>query len=782
MGATTSIFSLVDRLLFRSLPYPAAEELVSVGLNYPLMVDGTFMIANDYLHLKEQSQGFTALTSWRGTSECDVTEGRPQRTKCAEVEGDFLAVLGGQPVIGRGFTPEEDRRGGNRVAVISYGLWQARYGGNVAAMGQSIRVDGVSRQLIGVLPAGFEFPTLEQPDIVVPQALAVTRYAKGQPSGPVRVFGRLRSGFTPDRVREMSRAIITEDVPASFLKDVRVMIQPLRDFQIQNVKGASWALLGGTLGVLLIVCANVAGLLLARSASRARELVVRAALGASRWQLIRQQFTESLVLSATGGIAGAGLAWTLLRTFQALAPASIPRSQQAVLDGRVGLLGILLVVLCACIISVAPSLSLPRAEMLAGRRTVGDRGARFRHAMVAFQLAFSLVLLSMTGLLLHALWKMQHADRGFSADHVVTADITVGPERYPNTQARQQFFDQLTGRLRAMPGVTSVAISDTVPPSGFVHSRPLAALRAPGGQVQAVGSPVVAWRLVSPEYFDTLGISIRRGRGFSPTDVDAGDRPVVLSASLASRLFGTADPVNQLLNIQGAPAVRVIGVAADVSNNAAGGKPDPEYYVLRRRVTDPEVGRNASLVERALHQYDGEAFVTVRADVDASIVMGWIRTATAAMDSSVPVILAEMQDRIRTLSERERFTAFLFVSFALVGLGLTAAGLFGLVRFLVALRTREVGVRMALGATPREVIWMLTVQPLPWIAGGLVVGAVASMAASELWGRLLVESPALPWWVLAGGILVLGITALLAAVIPASQAGRIDPMVALRQE
>ena len=789
IGTTTAVFSVVDRLLFRSLPYPEPDRLASVGMTFTLM-DGDFMIANDYLHLRDGRSGFAALTSWRGLADCDLTEQNPQRLACAEVERTFLSTFGIRPLLGREFTPEEDRRNGPKIAIVSYGFWQSRFGGSADALGKKISIDGAPTEIVGVLPPEFELPTLTHADLLVPQALAVTAYVPGQSSGPVRVFGRLKPGVSLEQAREMARPYLEESIqtnlPRARWNEAQVDIRSLRDFQIHDVRLASWVLFAALISILLIVCANVANLMLARSISRQRELAIRAALGASRARLMRQGLTESLVLSGIGGIAGCGLAGALLRIFKVLAPSGIPRMQQASLDMRVLLFALAMAIACGILFGIAAAATTP--EGLAGSRTFGGSRQSLRHALSAAQLALSLILLSAAGLLLRSLWNLQNVATGLDSRQVVAADITVGPLRYPNTASRQQFFDDLTNRLRRFPGVSAVAISDTLPPTGFVHSRPLSALRALGmPPAEQTSGRIVAWRFVSPEYFRALGIRILQGRPFQETDVTSNENVIIISASLARHLFGSTDPLGQAVSLFRAPGAEspqytVVGVAEDVKNNGLTAPADAEYYVPRKRIADPNAGRDASMAARALHQYDGEAFVTVRSASRPDIVTNWIRTEIAAMDPTVPAIIGPMQQRLGQVSERPRFSAALLSLFAAVGVMLAAAGLYGLMSFLVSRRTQEVGVRMALGATPGRIALLVLGHALRWSAVGVAIGVAGSIAAARVLRSLLFGVSASDPAMIGAASGLLLVVAAAAALLPSLRAARVDPVAALHHE
>jgi predicted permease len=530
---------------------------------------------------------------------------------------------------------------------------------------------------------------------------------------------------------------------------------------------------GATLAILLIVCANIANLLLARALSRQRELATRVALGAGRGRLLSQALTESTALSLLGVLPGCALAWALLKLFQSLAPVSIPRQQQATLDPRILSFTLAITLLCGIVFGLAHSFS--------------PAGNKLKHVLTTAQVAISLTLLSIAGLLVASLSKLQNVNAGIGVDHVLTADIAIGPTHYPNAQSRQEFFENLASRLRPMPGVDAVAISDTVPPSGFVHSKPLGAVqvvgraareRRPGG--------IVAWRRVGPEYFAALSIPMLEGRSFRQDEIAGKAAAVIMSRSLARKVFPGERAVGRSVHLQvdplDFPPAIVVGVCGDVPNNGLSQTPDPEYYLPRKKITDPNAGRDAIMAGRSLHLYDGEAFLIVRGSARPDAMARWIRSAASALDRTVPVTIATMQQRIHTVSERPRFTTVLLTLFALVGVILAAGGLYGLISFLVLQRTREVGVRIAVGATSGQIVQLILGHALRWTLAGVAAGLLASAIAARSLGSLLfqvhAESPALFG---AAALLMLAVS-IAAALAPSLRAAKIDPMIALRHE
>ena len=404
--------------------------------------------------------------------------------------------------------------------------------------------------------------------------------------------------------------------------------------------------------------------------------------------------------------------------------------------------------------------------------------------MTSAQVAVCLVLISVAGLLVQSLWKLQNVTPGVRVDQVIVAETTVNTKHYPNTRSRQEFFDHVAERLRAMPGVEAVAISDTVPPAGFVHTRPLAALKVLGqpdsGRIE---TGLTAWRSVTPEYFNLLGIPILRGRNFEEAETTSKKNSVIVSASLARRVFRGEQPIGKTMQLTpGSPIYTVIGVARDVKNEGLAQEADPEYYVLRKKITNTSVGTDQSITSRSLHFYDGDACFIVRTTAPTSAAANWIRSETAAIDPTIPVKISTMQGRVAAITERPRFSAVLLTFFAVIGVALAAAGLYGLISFQVAQRTQEVGVRMALGATPSSVMRLMLRDALRPTAVGAIIGLAATTVAVKYLGNLLFEVQAEnPVLFVSAAILMIGV-AVLASLAPSLRAARVDPTVALRQE
>jgi len=773
IGAGTAVFSVVDRILFRSLPYFDADRLVSVGFVAPI-IPQEFMLGTDYVEWRARQQPFESLTSWTGVIDCDLTTANPVRLQCAQVEASFLPTLGIRPIAGRNFTRDDDRPNAPPVALLSYGLWQTRFGGDrhlEDVVGKTIPLDGRSATIVGVLPPQFELPTLEHADVLVPQAMDEAAQRRPNAGRVLWSIARLKPGVTPTQAAAALDPLFQQSlqfVPGPFRKEVKLRVRALRDRQIHDARLASWILLGAVLAVLLIACANVANLLLARAATRQRELAVRLALGASRGRLVRQTLTESLLLAATGGFAGCLLAAALLRVFVAIAPDGIPRLQQAAVDLRVLLFTLAVSLACGIVFGLAPALEHPRAETLAGWRSVGTRHYLFRHSLVAAQICASLVLLTGASLLLRSLWNLQNQPLGMRTGSVLTATVTLGQKSYAAPASQLAFFEELERRLQRIPGVTHLAVSDSLPLGGFARSMIYSVIDVAGRPPAAEGTGgMVTWRAITPGYFAALGVPILRGRGFQERDHDPEQNAVILSDTLARRMFPGEDPLGrQIQPGRSGPWLTVIGVAGNVKNSALMDPDEPEYYIVRKH-SPQEFGRTATAI--------------LSGPINPSALARWVRATVAGLDPTLPVDIETLDQRVGKLAQGQRFNAWLLGLFAAMGLLLSAIGLYGVISFLVAQRTQEIGVRMALGATPAAVARLVLGHAARWTLAGAALGVIGSWFAAQWLEAMLFHVSARDPWILAGAVAALWATAMLAAWVPSRRAARVDPMQALRQ-
>jgi putative ABC transport system permease protein len=783
IGATTAMFSLVDRILFRSLPYPHDDELVSVGVIAPI-IDGEFLFSSNYLGWREHQTPFVSFTSSTGVNDCDLTDEHPVRVPCAAVASTFLPTLGIQPVLGRNFTPEEDRPNAPRVALLAYGLWQDRFGGDRNVVGRTISLDGQPTQVLGVLPRDFEFPTLAHASLLLPEALDESILQRNLMGPVVRVFGRMKPGTSVEQAKAQLQALFgafVESAPPPFRKVLRLEVRPIRDLQFHDSRRAAWLLLVSALAVLLIACANAANLVLARSAGRRHELAVRSAIGAGRARLFQQRLTESILLALMGGAAGTALAYAVVYALAAFAPAGIPRLSDATVDGRVLLFSIILSLASGILFGTVPSMEKPTTQMLVVTATSGVRRGRLRQFLMVTQVWMAVVLLASALLFVRSLLKLETESLGMNTENIVTAEITLGQSKYPGAAERLAFFEELERKLKELPGVSGVALSDSLPPSATARTVPFVAVQAEGrpplAPEQGIGG-VVGWRSVTPDYFSVLGIPLLRGRTFDEADRKPGADAVILNQALAERLFPGEDPLGRIVRFpQGEGmadvALTVIGVAGNTQNQGLGGRVGPEYYMVRRHGEDDAIFR---------YPDSEHVSILVRSAVGPQTVAQELRNAIAMLDPTLPVELATLNQSVAKLAERPRFSAALLSLFAVIGLLLTAVGIYGVVSLLVSQRTQEIGIRIALGATPRNVIRMMVRQASLWIGIGVAAGILGSLAAARWIGSLLFGIRANDPATLAEAAVLLLAVALLGAWVPARRAAKVDPMVALRYE
>jgi predicted permease len=774
IGSTTAVFSVVDRILFRSLPYLHDDRLVSFGDKAPFEAN-EFVLGPDYVDWKKAQTPFESVTSFvPGGADCDLTEKNPVRLKCALVESTFLPTFGIQPFLGRNFTSDEDRPNAPHVALITYALWRSRFASNLTLPGRSISLDGRPTTVVGVLPPQFEMPNLGHEDILVPAALDGST-DRGPTARQIilRAFARLKPGVSIPQAAAAMEPLFQQSlnyVPPQFRREVSFRVRSLRDRQIQDARVASWVLLGAVLAVLLVACTNVANLLLARATSRTRELAVRTALGATRARLARQSLTESLVLGVLGGLAGCWIAQILLRLFVSIAPEGIPRLEQATIDVRVLLFALGVSLVSGVLFGLASALRPPAPELLSGKENRATSRGMLRQVLVTVQIAVSLILLAGAGLLLRSLWNLETVALGMETKSVITAGIDLAQYRYPDSAKQLAFFNQLEGHLKQMPGVTALALSDTLPPSGGSQATFLSTIEIPGHTKFSAGTGgMINYRFVTPAYYPALGIPILRGRGFRQEDRSSAEWPVILSESLARRLFPNGeDPLGKSFRFGSQNEWRtIVGVAGDVKNNGLAAPADPEFYLPWRN--EPA-------------GYYRSAHLTVQSAINAQAIAQWIRSETGAIDPTVPVTIEGMQTRIGKLAQRPRFTAVLLSLFAGLGVLLAGIGIYGVVGFLVAQQTREIGIRIALGATPQVVLKLILSSMLRWTVAGAALGLLGAWFCSRLLESLLFDVHAHDPILLLSALFLLLAVAFLAAWIPARRAMRVDPVVALRYE
>ena len=739
VGATSAVFSVADRILFRHLPYQTGDQLVSLGMLAKVVDDGEFLFAADYKDLQAANTPFQAVTSWSGIDDCDITERNPVRQRCAAVDANFLTVLGIRPILGSNFTAADAQPGAPRKVILSYGLWHSHFGADPSILGRTLMLDGAPARIVGVLPSRFELPTLQHADLLEPQIIQPAAWRHGA-TYVLRPLGRLKQGITIQAARSQLQprfARMLSCVPSPFRKEVQFRVRSMRDRQMGSAQLAAWTLFSAVLTVMLIASANVANLLLARMASRQTEIAIRTVIGITRTRLVCQLLTESLLLALAGGLLGCAFGALLLRLLISADPNGIPHLADATLDGRVLCFSLALSLLAGFFFGLAPAFQRVHSAALGASRSVtAPSSTLLKNTFVAAQIAASLVLLSAAGLLARSLWNLETQPLGMSADHLLTAQLVLPASRYTKPEDRVAFFNQVEQRMNAIPGIRAVGLSDSVPPGGWERSRPLSSIEIVGRPRKSTGTGgMVNWRYVSPGYFEALRIPVIAGRKFKEEDRRPGVNLSVLSQSLASRLFPLRNALGQHLKIGTAATFEIAGIVPDVKNTGLSESANPEYYVLRTHSPDDTyLNATGPVAQRTLT-------IALRSSVPAAELAGALRQNIAALDATLPIEIQSMHERLSELAAAPRFYAVLLLSFAGLGLLLAAIGLYGTISYLVTQRTQEIGIRMSLGATPGGIASLMLAYSARWTFIGATVGVLGALAASGALSSFCSASP-----------------------------------------
>ena len=777
IGTTTAVFSVVDRILFRPLPYADADRIVSVGLVQSLEHE-EFLMGRSFVKWRDNQKPFDVMAGQSTmVHNCDLVENNPAELGCIQIQATFLPLFGISPVLGRNFTAEEDSPGGSRVAIISYSLWQGHYNGDPTILGRSINVDGRPIRVVGVLPKDFQFPTLETAEIVQPMAFdpSIQTKVNGGLGSPMRMFARLKPGVTIAQAYAEMRPLFEADLswfPPGASKVVRLSIRSLRDRETEDVQPVARVLFGFVLAVLLIACANVAGLMMARGAGRQREIAVRMAIGASRGRLVRQALTEALMLSCAGGLAGLLAAAGLLVIFVKLAPTGIPFMGRAHLDLRIAVFAAVLSCACGVSFGLATALWKPRLETLNAKASSLRSHAFLRRGLVVGQIAVSIVLLCGAVLLLRSFAKIQEQNLGMQTGGVLTVRVALPWWRYNSDAKVMEFYLEVETALRRLPGTRAVAVSDSVPPGGWQSGFRFSGLKVEGKPPFPGGSDATGVsRSVTPDYFRALDIPIIRGRSFHDEDGTGNQSEVILSRLMAATLFGKEDPIGKRLEtmgVHGGADEIVVGVAENVKNQGLTEQSEPEMYTFRRTLPDDWTGNHLVVI--------------VDSAVPAKALEPWVHSAIASIDPTVPAEMEVLDQTVNQLADRPRFETALLAFFAFAGLTLAVVGLYGLMSFLTTQRYHEIGIRMALGATRESILRLITGDGLRMVAVGGAIGLGTALAISRVIRALLFEvSPTDPLtFVLVFSIL--SVVMLIAILIPARTGTRVDPAATLRAE
>jgi putative ABC transport system permease protein len=777
IGANTAIFSVVYATLLSPMPYPNPDQLVMVWSKVNGNRNG--VSAGDFLDWKRQSTVFQSLCAWTGGNYTLSTSDHPEQVQLRVTTPGFNDMVGTPFFLGRDFLPEEGEVGRDRVLVMTHKLWAERFGSDRDIIGKPVRLNGERYTVVGVLAAG-------QPDRLEVQIFVPLAFKPEQINHDfhfILVMGRLKSGVTLQQANADMDSVtrhIAEVYPKSN-KGWGAAVEPLQnDFISKDTIKNLWLLMGAVGFILLIACVNVANLLLARGTVRQKEIAVRAAMGATRWQLFAQFLTESLALSLVGGVLGVGLAWGLLKVIVAgMPPFTLPSEADFRLNLPVLFFSLTASVLCGVLFGCAPAWQTARLNLNdtlkeSGRSassSVGRQG--LRRTLVVIEFALALTLLAGAGLVIHSFWKLSRVDLGFRQDHLLTFFLPVTNERFAHPEQINAFYRQLLEKIGALPGITAVSASTGMPIIGTNFGMPF---NLAGQAVDDPSSrPGAGFNMVTPEYFRTFGIRMVKGRALTEQDAAGGLAVAVVNETFAKKYLSNVDPLAQRVVVEqlipgvtklGPPIEwQIVGVYHDVHNGGVRRDGFPEIDVPFWQSPWPQAG------------------LAVRTFGDPASMTKSITAMVRSVDPDLPVDQIKTMDQLvhESLAD-DRFSTALFASFAGVALLLAAIGIYGVMSFAVAQRTHEIGLRMALGAGPQQVLRLVLKEGMLLALVGLGVGLGGTYFVGRLMKTVLYQVNAIDPAAISAVTAVLLLSALLACYIPARRATQVDPMVALRDE
>lgn len=778
IGVNTAVFSVVNTVLLRKPPYADPDRLVTLHQKFPKLGDISMGVCPaEYLDYRDRTRAFSALAGYED-AVFDLTGGtEPVHVQAQRVTHTLFSTLGTGPLIGRAFSPAEDESGGPKVTILSYEFWQRSFGGSAQTLGTVIRLDEQPYTVIGIMPAGFEFPFTaasvgEPPALWVPMAFTARRIQDRAAEFPVHIVARLRPRVTLAQAGQDVWRVATEfqqehsDIYTGNLR-LQVDLDVLGAGDAARARPVLLALAGAVVFVLLIACANVMNLLLARAAVREREMAVRNALGASARRLAAQLLTEGLLLAIIGAALGCVLARAIIGLVANLWPSFVAGLAQVRIDPAVLAFTLAISVFTGLLCSLAPALSWTRPDIGATLKQAGRQGTsqerhRLRGALVVFEASSAVVLLIGAGLLIHSLLEVLRVPMGFSPGGVLIARTTFNRQRYPSAGRRHGAERQMVQRLAALPGVDAVGLTTHIP---------LADDRQIGFILEGGDARSARWAdnaLVSDDYFAAMGIPLLRGRAFGREDTPQAPLSAMVNDSMARRLWSNGDAIGKRI-IWGGRKLTVVGIVGDVHIKALDAVVNPTIYTP---VFQIESGATASAV-----------FIVRTPAADPTSLASAVREAIWSVDPGVPVFDMRTMDQVvsRSLTTR-RFAAALLSAFAILALALAVIGLYGVLSYAVTQQTSELGVRFALGATPGEVLRLVLGDGLRLTTIGVVIGALLGAAAARAMSRLLFGIPTFDVAAFAVAVAILLAVALIASYVPARRASRVDPMVALRTE
>jgi putative ABC transport system permease protein len=774
IGANTAIFSVVNAVLLRPLPFENPDRLMTVWENNLKQGQDHGSVGGaNFTDWKNQNQVFESLAAYFNWNYNLTGGDEPQRLRAVVVSGDFFQTLASVAAAGRALAPEDDQEGKDDVIVLSHAFWQSRFGASREIIGQTIMLNGRGHTVVGVMPPSFHFPD-ERVDIWRPMAMSAQQ-AQNRQGKWLSVIGRLKTGVSIEQasaeMNTIARQLEQQYPDANAGSGVQLL--PLHEEIVGKISSLLLILLGAVGFVLLIACANIANLLLARASSRQKEIAVRAALGASRRRLISQFLTESLLLAVMGGVLGLLIALWGSDALIALSPGNIPRLQEAGMDGRVLGFTLLLALLTTLIFGLAPAWQASKPDLNEvlkeeGRGASSGSGRSLRSLLVVAEVAVSVVLLVGAGLMIKSFIQLQSVNAGFDPHNLLTMEVTLPPARYGQNQQQIAFFQQALEQIKTLPGVESAGAVQDLPFKFNAMSFPVTLEDQPARP--AAEQPKAVYRAVTDDYFRTLGIPLLKGRWFTAQD-DQNTLPVVIiNQAMASRFWPDQDPLGKHIRFGEAndPAYAIVGVVGDIKHM---GLDADEGAVMYQPHAQKRFGWLRWMT------------VVVRTNEEPMSLAAAVRSRIQEIDKDQPVYNVATMEQLLTKSiAQPRFSTLLLGVFALLALALTAIGVYGVVSYTIAQRTREIGIRMALGAQVRDVLRLVIGQGLKMVLLGVALGLSGAGVLSHVMKSLLFGVSATDPAIFAIISVLLTGVALLACYLPARRAAKVDPMVALRYE
>ncbi len=789
IGANSAIFSVVNGVLLRPLPYPTAERLVFLS-EWSQQVPNMSVSYPNFEDWRAQTRTMEIMAAFRSNSFTLTGANEPERLSAREVSYNFFPALGVTPSDGRSFLAEEDKPGAQRTVVISHGLWQRRFGGNASAVGQQLLMNDESYTVVGILPQGFEWQA--PVDVFVPIGLRADRMNQRGNHPGIYVVGLLKPGATVEAARADMDDILSrlrQQYPQEVGKN-NYTIQTLQNRATDGLRNALWVLMAAVGFVLLIACANVANLLLARSASRSKEMAIRAAMGAGRVRIIRQLLTESTMLSVAGGALGLLLAMWGLDALLAALPEGVPQLllTNIRLDTRVVAFTLGISVVTGLLFGLAPAIQVSKTDLNeslkeGGRSGAGGTRQYVRNFLVVTEVAVSLLLLVGAGLLIKSFVNLKDSDIGFNPERVLTASVSLPEKRYAENAKIENFYGSLVRRVQSIPGVEAAGLTAGLPMNGGIESG----ITVEGKEVQDINETVVAVQLaVSPDYFRTMEIRLIEGRHFTEQDREGSPYVVMIDEMLAQKFFPGESPLGKRLHYGGAvnnnaPWMQIVGVVKHVKHYG----PDEEGRVeIYRPYTQMPFAPQAPGGHAPPPVLPRNMAIAVKTSGDPEALTPALRAAVLEQDRDLPIAFVSTMDRIVAQSiGPQKFATWLLGVFAATALLLAALGIYGVMAYSVTQRTHEIGVRMALGADRRDVLKLIVGQGMKLTLVGVVIGLIGAFVVMRYGVKSLLYGVTASDPLTYGGVaLLLAGVALLSCLIPARKATKVDPMVALRYE